>query len=145
MIKNNKGITLVEVLCVLSLLSIVLLLANSLHIFGQKQLTNQSDHIAHESDIRFAMNLITKDIRGADTTTGSITVTNNVLTVLKNSNSYVYKLVNNNLTKNNNSIITGVQQFIITQNGNQIDLTITSDPAKDGKSITLKTVIYIRG
>lgn len=46
MVKDNqRGITLVELLAVLAILSVIILLIGSAHLFGQKQLIYQTDEL----------------------------------------------------------------------------------------------------
>jgi prepilin-type N-terminal cleavage/methylation domain-containing protein len=151
MVKNQKGVTLIELLAAISLLSLFLLLANSIHLFGQKQMTNQTSEIQNQSNVRLAMNLITKQIRKAS----SVTVSNNVLTI---DNTDVYKLDNNSLTKNNQPLITNLQTFDIKTNdagiplangtiipiGSQISLTIADVPTNNNPQTILSTTIYLR-
>lgn len=137
MVKNQKGVTLIELLAAITLLSIVLLLANSIHLFGQKEMTDQTAEIQNQSNVRLAMNLITKQIRKAS----SINVdSNNVLTL----DSDIYKLDNNSLTKNGQPFITNLQKFDIQYDGSKITVTIADLPSTNNPQTTLSTTIYIR-
>jgi Tfp pilus assembly protein PilW len=138
MIKNEKGLTIVELLAALTLLSCILLLTGSILLFGQKQMTNQSTEIQNQSNLRLALSVITKEIRKA----ASVTVNNNVLTL---NDSDVYKLdSNNNLTKNNLPIISNLQQFMIQMTGDQITITLADLPSNNLPQTTLSTTIYVR-
>lgn len=90
--KNEKGITLIELLAALALVSMVILLASSVQLFGQKQVNNQTNEIQNQSNVRLALNIVTKEIRKAS----NVSVTNNVLTI---NNTDIYKLENNILKK----------------------------------------------
>lgn len=116
MIKNNRGMTLVELLSVLALLSMVLLLANSVQLFSQKQVTKQVDDIEKQTNIRIAISTLTKEIRSANT----VTVQNNVLTV----NSDIYQLVGNTLQKNNQSFVSKIKKFEVSKDANKITLLL---------------------
>ena len=108
MIKSEKGITLVELLAALALLSVILLLASTVHLFAQKQMNNQEAAFQSESNVSLAINIITKEIRSAT----SVTATNNVLTInTTNNTTNVYQLNGSSLTKNNQPIITDLKQF----------------------------------
>ena len=139
MLKNNRGVTLLELISALALLSTILILANSFHLFGQKQMSNQTSQIENQENVRYALNVMTKEIRSAD----KIEVSEGVL-VLNDSDHYKLDLETNTLSKNNISIVTGIKQFTITNENNKINLTISSIPDKLGQSITLSTVIYVR-
>jgi prepilin-type N-terminal cleavage/methylation domain-containing protein len=129
MIKSERGVTLVELLAAISLLSIVLLLASSVHLFGQKQMNFQSDEVQKQSQERLAANLITKEIRKAKT----VEVKNpNQLTV---NDTDTYKLEGTTIKKNNEEFMTKINGFSVTKNGNQVSLKIGNLP---------ETTIYIR-
>lgn len=70
----------------------VILLASSVQLFGQKQVNNQTNEIQNQSNVRLALNIVTKEIRKAS----NVSVTNNVLTI---NNTDIYKLENNILKK----------------------------------------------
>lgn len=137
MVKNQNSVTLIELLAAISLLSIFVLLASSIHLFGQKQMSNQTSEIQNQSNVRLAMNLITKQIRKAS----NVTVSNNVLTI---DNTDVYKLENSNLTKNSQPLVTNLQKFDIQLNGDQITLSIADLPNNNNPQTILSTTIYIR-
>jgi len=129
MIKSERGVTLVELLAAISLLSIVLLLASSVHLFGQKQMNSQSDEVQIQSQERLAANLITKEIRKAKT----VEVKNpNQLTV---NDTDTYKLEGTTIQKNNEEFMTKINGFSVSKNGNQVSLKIGNLP---------ETTIYIR-
>jgi|GEM_PF-2771137 len=64
--KNEKGLTLVEVLAGIVLLSMILLLVSSIHLFAQKQMNTQKKVIQIQSNERLAFNRITGEIRKAN-------------------------------------------------------------------------------
>lgn len=137
MVENNRGMTLIEILCSLSLLIIVLLLVNSIHLFGLQQMNDQTSDFNGQSNVRQAINLITKEIRSAN----AVNVSSDVLTI---DNKDIYKLDNHTLTKNGQSIITGLQDFSIAKNGSKVSISLAGIPSQGGKQITLTDTIYIR-
>jgi prepilin-type N-terminal cleavage/methylation domain-containing protein len=133
-LKNEKGVTLVEVLAALTLLSMVLLLASSVHLFSQKQMKNQSIEIQNQSNVRLAANILTKDIRKSD----SVTVINTNKFEINKANLTIdkYEFKDQTLFKNDQPLITTIQNFIIEPNPDgSISLTIDTLP---------KTTILIR-
>lgn len=137
MVENNRGMTLIEILCSLSLLIIVLLLVNSIHLFGLQQMNDQTSDFNGQSNVRQAINLITKEIRSAN----AVNVSSDVLTI---DNKDIYKLDNHTLTKNGQSIITGLQDFSIAKNGSKVSISLAGIPLQGGNQITLTDTIYIR-
>ncbi|MFD2681453.1 prepilin-type N-terminal cleavage/methylation domain-containing protein [Bacillus seohaeanensis] len=127
--KSEEGVTLVEVLIALALLSMILLLANSVHLFVQKQMNSQVNKIQVQSDERLAIGLITKEIRKAET------VETNHLNELIINETDVYKLKSTTLTKNNEPFISNIKKFTVKKRGNQVTLKIGSLP---------ETIIYLR-
>lgn len=127
--KNEKGVTLVELLAALALLSIIMLLASSVHLFGQNQMTLQTKQIENQSDDRIAIKLIIKEIRKAQTVEVKSV---NTLTI---NGTDIYTLKDNTLRKGNDTFVSNINKFIVTKNGNQIKLTIGNLP---------ETTIYLR-
>lgn len=137
MIKNNRGIILVEVLSVIALISMVSILASSVHLFSQKQLIRQTSEVENQSNIRLAISTISKDLRSAQT----VTVQNNVLTI---NNTDIYKLEGTILKKNANELVPNIHSFTPGKDGNKITLRIESLPGKNAASVTRTSTIYIR-
>ncbi|WP_226646570.1 PilW family protein [Mesobacillus subterraneus] len=127
---SEKGVTLVELLAALTILSIVMLLVSSVHLFAQNQMYSQSNDIQIQSDERLAMNLITKEIRRAQT----VEVKNpNELTI---NGVDIYMLEGNVLKKNNVDYIYNIKGFYVSKLGaSQVNLKIGNLP---------ETTIYIR-
>jgi prepilin-type N-terminal cleavage/methylation domain-containing protein len=136
-IRNENGMTLVELLAVLALLSMVTLLISNTHIFGQKQFSSQSEQIQHESNVRYTMNVITKEIR---TSPQSISVANNTIKI----SNVVFKLQNTTLYKNDTVLEEGIEEFTVKKSGNEIMITIKSEPNQFEKTASLSTNLYIR-
>jgi prepilin-type N-terminal cleavage/methylation domain-containing protein len=137
MVNNQKGVTLIELLLAIALLSTVLLLANSLHLFGQKQMTNQTEEIQNQSNVRLAMNIITKEIRKASTAN----VSNNALII---NGTDVYKLDNSCLTKNGQPLVTDLQKIDIKLIDDLITIDIADIPTNNIPQTTLSTTISPR-
>lgn len=65
-INNQSGLTLVELLASLVLITLVLIMVTSIHLMGLKQYNTQSQTIKHQENVRLAMTSLTKAIRRAD-------------------------------------------------------------------------------
>lgn len=127
--KSEKGVTLIELLAAISLLSIILLLASSVHLFGQKQMNSQTSEVQVQSQERLAANLITKELRKAKT----VEIKNpNELTI---NGTDVYKHKATTIEKNNKEFITNINGFKVSKDGKQVTLKIGELP---------ETTIYIR-
>jgi prepilin-type N-terminal cleavage/methylation domain-containing protein len=139
MFRNNKGVTLIELLAALSLLSIIIVLASSVHIFGQKQTNDQTTEIQNQANVRLAMKIMTKEIRGAQSVTYNSSTKE--LAINKSNTTDIYKFANNILTKNNQPLFSNLQSCTFVPDSNKVTITITSNSAS---SITLKATIYFR-
>lgn len=137
---NDRGFTLVELLAVLALMSVIIVLISSVHIFGQKQYINQSDQINHQSDTRYIINQIAKEVRNAKT----LSVSENVLKI----DAVEYKHSGTQVTKNGIVIAKKIEVFstvlLPESKGKGLMLEVKSSENKQGHSTTLKTVVYVR-
>ncbi|MCC3356544.1 prepilin-type N-terminal cleavage/methylation domain-containing protein [Bacillus sp. REN16] len=136
MVRNNKGVTLIELLAVLALLTLILTLATSVHLFGQRQTSNQTSQIENQANVRLAINILTREIRKAN----SVEVSNNVL----NIDGTIYKLENNAITKKGSALVSSIKDLQVIKNKNKIQIDITSISDKNDQEVTLSTKIYIR-
>ena len=64
-LSSNKGVTLIELVIVIVLISIVIAGAFSIFTFGNKTFNGASNQYALQSDVRFALDALTGDIRYA--------------------------------------------------------------------------------
>jgi Tfp pilus assembly protein PilW len=135
-IKNENGITLIELLVSLALLGTIIGLISSVHIFGQKQFTSQSKQIQHESNVRYAMNMITKEVRSSPT----IAVSNNTI----QTSTSLFELKGTDLFKGDEVLEEDIGEFTVQQSGNKISITIKSVPNYYDKVSSLSTNVYIR-
>jgi prepilin-type N-terminal cleavage/methylation domain-containing protein len=117
---DEKGMTLIEVLCALAIVSMVILLASSINIFGHKQMNDQKVEIQNQSNDRLAMNIITKAIRQADPATVEVINDQNVLKI---NGERIY-LDGTSIKKETNILVSDIKQFTIKRNGDQILLKI---------------------
>ncbi len=88
--KKDDGITLVELLASIAILSVVIILVGSVHIFGQRQFINQTESASQANDLSYSLSVMSRELRKQDS--GSVTVegknilVNNVI-VFSQSNS----------------------------------------------------------
>lgn len=62
-LKSEAGITLVELLAVLALLSIIIALVGSAHMFGQKQYRKQSAIASQSNELTIGLATMTRELR----------------------------------------------------------------------------------
>lgn len=133
---NSRGLTLVEVLAVLVLLSLVTLLIFSVLSFGQKNYSTQQGQVQKQQDLTYVTKLITKEVRQAK----SVKIENGHLVIDTN----IYKFKENSIFKNNSELVSGIQTFNYSLNGMKLTLTITGTGDARGNANTVSTNIYIR-
>ncbi|GAA0498321.1 hypothetical protein GCM10008986_26760 [Salinibacillus aidingensis] len=136
---NEQGMTLVELLAVLAIISIILLLIGAVHLFGVNQYQTQSEEVRTQSDIRYAAKDITKEIRS--TNPDQVVIANNQIHI---GHETTYRLDGQILKKNNRKLATNIREFTVKQNGSEIELRLISVPNPHGNSVSISTVIYLR-
>ena len=146
LLKSNRGLTLVELLAVIVLISLVFVLVNSMHLFGLKQYDVQSKDIDHQSQVRLAMNVLTKEIRKADSVVVRKAGTSQNTLVIDDRDLYTFNQQNHTIDKNGTSLIRNISQFTVNRSEqDKVTLTIMSVPDKMGNSFKLSTDLFIRG
>lgn len=136
--KNQRGLTLVELLAVLVLLSLVLVLVSSIHLMGANQYKDQSQAIKRQENVRLVMTVITKDIRRST----SITVPDqNHLKLEINGQPVIYSSGLNEVEKGTTTIFQNAV-FTVKPMGNGVELTV-EDPKYSSK-YSLTSTLYIK-
>ena len=140
MIRNKKAFTLVEVLAAVTLLSVVLLLAFSFYLFLEKQWDVQYNSVQNQSDVRLAMNILTKAIRSAD----QVNVQSDDTLIINNNDVYKLNSSERAIEKNGSTVVNGIKDLHFSLEGNKVTIHITGFLKNEGRSDTLTTYIYIR-
>lgn len=158
LIHNERGVTLIEVLGAMVVLSIVMVLIANVQIFGQKQFHNQTEQVSHEAEVRLAMNIVTKEIRSSHPENIKLTKDNN--TIITDSGTITR--TGPNLTLDNRTIAEHIGTFKVCEpdysggeqsdpcnkeevaNPDSLKITIESEENENGKSFSLTTTLYIR-
>lgn len=114
--RNESGVTLVEILAVLTIASFIMTLIMGIHIFVQKQYNSQSTDAKQLTDVTIAIKSITRDIRMAEL--NEIDVSNNITLNFTDRNiNYVWDKEREILQKNNSDYIFNVVKFHVSPNG----------------------------
>jgi prepilin-type N-terminal cleavage/methylation domain-containing protein len=138
--KTEQGLTLIEVLAVLVIGSIIILLIWSALQFGQKNYKIQSEKTEELFDVTYAMKVITKEIRKAE----SVKIdSKKTLTLNKGTSSeIIFKEENNLILKNGIPLANGNIEFIgLTAKKIRILISVVE---KDHKSEKVETEITLR-
>lgn len=138
--KNDQGITLVELLASLAILSIVILLVGSVHIFGQKQFINQTESASQGNELRYSLSVISREVRRAE----SVKWDDDARTLTVDTIQFRYS--ENRLSRNGETLAENVSDFQAPTNQEQgkVEITITGTQPRQGQSKTYRTTIYLR-
>lgn len=135
---NEAGFTLVELLASLALLSIVIGLIGSVTMFGLKQYEKQTNSVAEANDFAYALTVLSKEIRAAET----VTVTGNTLTV----DDVAFSQDGTQLMQSDGRVLVeglDPQVSLFEQSGDGIKITLKSNSGQ-GDSHTYETTVYSR-
>lgn len=135
-LKNEDGITLVELLASLAILSVVILLVGSVHIFGQTQFISQTESAGQSNDLRYSLTLVSRDIRQAE----EISFESGVLKL----DGLTYTHSGNALRRNGEVLSERVSLFEVEFNDEKADILISSTGNRQGNTQTYETTIYFR-
>ncbi|BDH61276.1 hypothetical protein MTP04_14060 [Lysinibacillus sp. PLM2] len=132
--KNEKGLTLVELLTVIVISSIITIILFSIFLNAQNQAQTQRDKNLQLIDIAYVLKVLTREIRKTD----MVEVQNNS-TLIIDTDSYTFNSADKTITKNGDIFQANINQFQVIKQSNKITIQITSI---DG--ITQKTEIVLR-
>ncbi|MCC5890395.1 MAG: prepilin-type N-terminal cleavage/methylation domain-containing protein [Alkalibacterium sp.] len=141
-LKREDGLTLVELLASLAILSVVILLVGSVHIFGQTQFISQTESAGQSNDLRYSLTVISRDVRQAE----EISFESGELRL----GASTYSHSGTELRRNGELLSSRVQSFTVSGNNFENDfdekaiITLDSTPNRQGKTQTYETTIYFR-
>ncbi|WP_163537907.1 prepilin-type N-terminal cleavage/methylation domain-containing protein [Gracilibacillus sp. YIM 98692] len=138
MFRNQKGVTLIELLAVIGLLSVIMMLVGSIYLFTQKQFLTQTAKIEQQSNVRGALTELTKDIRSVKQE--SIKYEEAVLHV--GPNQYYWE--KDSLIKNEAVIADSITNFQVVFDAEQIEISISSKTSEFAQEETISTVVMFR-
>ncbi|RKL65919.1 hypothetical protein CR203_17760 [Salipaludibacillus neizhouensis] len=147
-LKNDRGLSLIELLVSVSLLSMILLIVTSIQLFGQNQFMNQTEHVDSQADVRYAMNDIQRKIRSADgsqitTKDDAIYLNNEEWIYFEAGSSTIWETVD----EDKNKLVDNIKMFTAHPDEDHIEktkITIESFSPTNGQSTTISSSIYIR-
>ena len=144
-LKDESGVTLVELLAVLSILSVFIILAGSIHIFGQKQFVRQTESASQANDFSYALTIMTSELRVQDS--GKVEVgedENSAQDTISIDGTKVFWQEGERILYEGTSIAEGVGKFKAVKLAEYIEISITkSNLAAADKNY--HTIIYFRG
>ena len=145
-LRNESGMTLVELLASIALLSVVLSLVGAVHLFGQKQYLAQSYSAGQSNDFAYTMSVISKKVRKtsfADVTISESESGDAILTV----DAEAFSQQGEQLVKNNDQVLAnGVADFTVELNATEksVAIVLESMAKYNNQSKGYQTKIYLR-
>lgn len=138
-LRNEKGISLVELLAVFVISGIVIMMIINIQIYTQKQFISQSEQAHNLTDITIAMKVITKDFRTHDI----IEFEADEVTVLEFKDGNKYEFKEGSLYRNDAAYIYDVAEFYVRKDDKLDGLYTIYIENMNGKH--LETEIAVRG
>lgn len=135
--KSESGFTLVELLAALAILSLVIILAGSIHIFGQKQFVQQSEQVSQINDLRYIMASIEQDVR--QTPKEEIKFEEDLIV-----GDTTYSHQGTALYENSELLSNQISSFEVILNEDKIDISLSSTTNGKNKKEVVSTIIYFR-
>lgn len=139
--KNQRGITLVELLAVITLLSVVSLLI--IGIIIQAQGTYKKNQVTNftTTEMSLLVNSITRDIRQFPE---GVSVSNEMLNIQTSDGemiSYKFDSVESNIKRDDNILLRSVTEFVPVLNDGLVTIEIKDNSGKEWKS----TIVIRKG
>lgn len=143
-LREEAGMTLIELLASIALLSVVLALAGAVHMFGQKQYITQSHSASQSNDYAYTLSVMSRDIRKNPFASITVSETGDALVIGKRES---FKKEGSTLLKNNAQILAeDVESFVVSSEPEtkSIKIILKSKAEKNNPSKEFQTTIYFR-
>lgn len=143
---KDDGITLVELLASIAILSIVIMLAGSVHIFGQRQFIAQTDSASQSNDLSYGMAMLSRDIRNS--TAEEVSYEEGVLDL----GEITYSHSGTALFRNNQRFLDDIADFEVAivsksdedEKNDRVDITLRSVRKQSARAKEYTSSIYFR-
>lgn len=139
---DSRGVSLVEVLAALVLLSMIFLLIISTQLFGEREYNTQNEQFSNDVSLQFVIKDITREIRRIDNN-NKIKIDPQKSELIIGENVYI--LSNKGLMKNSSILADNIQEFKLEFNNSWDTLKIsiiTNGSDRSEKEIV--TSIFLR-
>lgn len=119
--RNEKGVTLVEMLAAISITALIVVMITSTHIFVQNQFNNQRQELDQINDLTYVLKLITNDFRKTPPAAIEVIDERNINL---GTEHYSWDMTEEALYKNGQIIVRQIESFFVTEHEQEIHLTI---------------------
>lgn len=140
---NNKGFTLVELMVAIIAFTIIGAGLTTIFVSGLKFYSEEKSQVENQFSITEVSTLLESDIRqsiSASQSSDCLNLTNVDASVVQ----YCFNSSDKSLSRNTQIIARGINTFMINISGNQIKVTITTDPDLRLSENSLSYEYYLR-
>lgn len=135
---NDRGISLVELLAVLAIGSIILSLVIGIMVNGQKTYSHQTHSAEQLTELRYAIKVITKEVRSAE----KMTIAENRL-VVQSGGLIVFELRNGQLWQDGSVLAERISGLNFEMEDRVLAISMETD-GTTGKKQEANVQIYLR-
>ncbi len=135
---NDRGISLVELLAVLAIGSIILSLIIGIMVNGQKTYSQQTHSAEQLTELRYAIKVITKEVRSAE----KMTISENRL-VVQSGGRIVFELRNDQLWQDVSVLAERISGLNFEMEDRVLAISMETD-GTTGKKQEVNVQIYLR-
>jgi len=149
--KQNKGITLVEMIIAVALISVVVSLGYMFYFTGFKAFDRNVNRVDLQQNVRHSMSYISKMLLNANDAAVVVTTIANASDELRIGNE-LFRLTGTTLRVNYdypatatfNPLAEGITGFEVTRTGKMISLTISAGTVQQDDHFSLSTQVLLR-
>ena len=143
-LRNESGMTLVELLASIALLSVVLSLVGAVHLFGQRQYLAQSYSAGQSNDFAYTLSVISREVRKTSFADVTVSESGDALLI---DGAEAFSQQGEQLVKNDGQVLAeDVEDFVATADAETKSITIAlkSMSEMNSKPKEYQTTIYFR-
>ena len=143
-LRNESGMTLIELLASIALLSVVLSLVGAVHLFGQRQYLTQSYSASQSNDFAYTLSVISREVRKTPFADVTISASGDTLFI---DGAVAFSQKDSQLVKNNNQVLAeDVEDLVVTPDATtkSLKIVLKSLSEMNSQPKEYQTTIYFR-
>ena len=146
-IKSKKGMTLVELIIAIGLISVIIALGYMFYFTGVRAFDRNVDRADIQQNVRHSISFITKKLLNAD----AVTATSSTLTTTRSGRSEHFRRTVTTLQVNHNyptgpfnPLAENITAFVVTRDDEIVTVVITGGTVQESNQFTLSTQVLLR-
>lgn len=139
---NNRGFSLVELLAVLTLLSLIIMLVFSVYFTGDKQFSMQREKISNQENLQYLVKFLMKEVRKNN---NFEEIDKRILKIKKDDGIDVYEQKGSELLKNGEVFVDGIEKFEVLGQNRKLTIRVVSKGETKRTKVSIQTEIFLRG